>query len=210
MSGMVGRKIGMSQLFDEDGTVLPVTIMEVGPCPVVDVKTMERDGYQALQLAFDPVPERKVSKAKLGHLKAGGVEAHRFIREFRTSEQVDKGTVLNVDQFTVGDYVNVTGTTKGRGFQGVVKRHGFHGGRKTHGCRTHNVPGSIGMSATPARVFKGKKLPGQMGNSRKTITNLKVVRIDKDRNLLIVKGAVPGCRNALITVSKTRKSEKKG
>jgi len=210
MSGLIGRKIGMSQLFDEDGAVLPVTIMEVGPCPVVDVKTVERDGYQALQLAFEPVPERKLSKAELGHLKAGSAEGHRHIREFRTAEQVDRGTVLDVDQFVVGDYVNVTGTTKGRGFQGVVKRHGFHGGRKTHGCRTHNVPGSIGASATPARVVKGKKLPGQMGNNRKTIKNLRVVRIDKDRNLLIVKGAVPGCRNSLVMVNKTRKSEKKG
>jgi large subunit ribosomal protein L3 len=207
MNGLIGRKIGMSQVFEEDGTVLPVTVLEMGPCPVVDIKTQERDGYQALQVAFDPVPERKVTKPALGRFKVAGVEPHRTLREFRTEQVAEMGAVFDVTLFEIGDIVDVTGTTKGRGFQGVVKRYNFGGGRKTHGCRTHNVPGSIGCSATPSRVLPGKKLPGHMGNNKKTVRNLRVVRIDKDRNLLIVKGAVPGCRNSLIIV---RKIGKKG
>lgn len=210
MAGLIGRKIGMTQVFEEGGRVQPVTVLELGPCPVVAVRTPERDGYQAVQVAFDAVPARKLTKPALGHLKAGGVEPHRTLREFRTQEAVEAGIVLDVSMFEVGEKVNVTGTTKGRGFQGVVKRHRFHGGRETHGCKTHAVPGSIGMSATPARVIKGKKLPGQMGNARKTIKNLKVVKIDTDRNLLVVRGAVPGHRNALVLVAKAGTQEKKG
>jgi large subunit ribosomal protein L3 len=210
MAGLIGRKIGMTQVFEEDGRVQPVTVLEMGPCPVVAVKTTERDGYRAVQLAFDPVAARKLPKPEIGHLKAAGVDPHRALREFRTEETFAAGTVLDVSMFAVGDKVRVIGTTKGRGFQGVVRRHGFHGGRETHGCKTHAVPGSIGMSATPARVIKGKKLPGQMGNARKTIKNLKVVKIDTDRNLLVVRGAVPGHRNALVLVEKAGKQEKKG
>jgi large subunit ribosomal protein L3 len=210
MAGLIGRKIGMSQVFEEDGTAVPVTVLEAGPCPVVGIKTPADHGYQAVQVAFDPVPTRKLSKAELGHLKTCQVEPHRTLREFRTEEQFDPGAVLDVSLFEVGDRVDVVGRTKGRGFQGVVKRHRYHGGKETHGCKTHNVPGSMGMSATPGRVLKGKKLPGQMGNQRKTIKNLRVVKVDKDRNLLVVKGAVPGGPNSLVLVRKTRKVEKKG
>lgn len=210
MAGLIGKKIGMTQLFEEDGRVVPVTILEMGPCPVVASKTVERDGYQAVQLAYDPVPARKLPKPEIGHLKSHEVEPHRTLREIRTEEVFEPGTVLDVSMFEIGDKVDIAGTTKGRGFQGVVRRHGFHGGRETHGCKTHAVPGSIGMSASPARVVKGKKLPGQMGNVRRTIKNLKVVRIDADRNLLVVRGAVPGHRNALVMVQKCGKQEKKG
>ncbi len=207
---MIGRKIGMTQVFGEDGSVIPVTVLEVGPCPVVAVRTPERDGYKAVQLAFDPVPERKLNKPRLGHLKKHGVGAYRTLREFRTDEEFEPGAVLDVGIFEPGEKVDVVGTTKGRGFQGVVRRHGFHGGPETHGCKTHDAPGSIGASATPSRVIKGKKLPGHMGNARKTIKNLTVVKVDKERNLLIVKGAVPGARNSLVMVRKTGKTEKKG
>ncbi len=209
MSGLIGRKIAMTQVFEEDGRVIPVTVLEMGPCPVVAVRTAEADGYQAVQLAFEPVPARKLTKPQIGHLKSAGIEPHRTLREFVTAEEHAAGDVLDVTLFAEGDHVDVTGTTKGRGFQGVVKRHGFHGGPETHGCKTHDSPGSIGASATPARVLKGKKMPGHMGNSRKTVKNLKVVRIDKDRNLLVVRGAVPGSRNALVTVRKTNKVEKR-
>jgi len=205
MPGLIGKKIGMTQVFEEDGTVVPVTVLQMGPCPVVDVKTPERDGYRGVQLAYDPVPARKLSRAEMGHLSSKKLDPHRTLRELRTDEEFERGAVLDVSIFEVGETVHVVGTTKGRGFQGVVKRHRFHGGRETHGCKTHNVPGSIGMSAYPGRVLKGKKLPGQMGNARKTIKNLKVVRIDGDRNLLVVKGAVPGGRNSLVMVRKTQK-----
>ncbi len=216
MPGLIGRKIGMTQIFEENGAAVPVTVLEVGPCPVVDIRTPERDGYSAVQLAFDPVPARKLDKPRLGHLKSQlgaltdpekgeqegqGFAPYRTLREFRLREEApEKGSVLDVSIFEVGERVAVIGTTKGRGFQGVVKRHGFHGGRETHGCKTHDSPGSIGASATPARVLKGKALPGHMGTSRKTIKNLKVVKIDKDRNLLVVRGAVPGSRNSLVMV----------
>lgn len=209
MPGLIGRKIGMCQVFEDNGTVVPVTVLEAGPCPVVDVRTVERDGYGAVQLGFDPVAVRKLTRAQLGHLKSKGQDPHRMLREIRTDEDLPQGTVLDVSIFEIGEKVHVVGTTKGRGFQGVVKRHGFHGGKETHGCKTHAVPGSIGMSATPARVFKGKKLPGHMGNHRKTIKNLEVVGVDKDRNLLVVKGAVPGSRNSLVIVRKIKKMEKK-
>ncbi|MCK4305509.1 MAG: 50S ribosomal protein L3 [Candidatus Eisenbacteria sp.] len=210
MSGLIGRKVGMSQIFEDNGIAVPVTVLEVGPCPVVEVKSTHQHGYSAVQLAYDPIPGKRLSKARLEHLKTKNVEPHRTLREFRTDEAFEPGTVLDVSMFQIGDRVDVIGKTKGRGFQGVVKRHGYHGGKETHGCKTHAVPGSIGMSATPARVLRGKKLPGHMGNHRKTIKNLKVVKVDSDRNLLIVRGAVPGSRNSLVLVRKTRKVQKKG
>ncbi|MBD3237658.1 MAG: 50S ribosomal protein L3 [Candidatus Eisenbacteria bacterium] len=225
MQGLIGRKIGMTQVFEEDGRAVPVTVLEAGPCPVVCVRTAEKDGYAAWQLAFDEVPEkvaaRKLNRPQLGHLKKHGIAPHRVLREIRTETPVDPGQVLDVSIFSVGDRVDVIGTTKGRGFQGVVKRHGFSGGPKTHGSKTGKIPGSIGMSAYPARVIKGKKLPGQMGNQRHTIRNLKIVRIDRDRNLLLVRGAVPGARHTLVLVQKrdagplpaaetAEQSEKKG
>jgi large subunit ribosomal protein L3 len=202
MPGLIGRKIGMSQIFGENGAVIPVTVLEVGPCPVVGVKTAELDGYVAVQLAFDPIPARKLTKPRLGHLKSHKIEPHRTLRELRTDAPPEQGTVLDVSIFEVGEHVDVIGTTKGRGFQGVVKRHGYHGGPETHGCKTHDMPGSIGASADPSHVIKGRRLPGHMGNARQTAKNLKVVKVDKDRNLLVVRGAVPGGRNSLVVVRK--------
>jgi large subunit ribosomal protein L3 len=209
MPGLIGRKIGMTQVFEESGTAIPVTVLELGPCPVVDVRTAELHGYSAVQLAFDPIPPRKLTKPRLGHLKAHKIEPHRTLREFRTDAPPAQGTVLDVTLFELGETVHVIGTTKGRGFQGVVKRHGYHGGPETHGCKTHDMPGSIGASADPSHVIKGRRLPGHMGDARKTAKNLKVVRIDKERNLLVVRGAVPGARNSLVMVRKAAQAGKK-
>ena len=205
MAGLIGRKVGMTQIFREDGTVIPVTVLAMGPCPVVRMKTAETDGYSAAELAYEPVQARKVTRPRAGHLKKRGLEPHRFVREFRTAEPLAPGSVLDVTLFQPGDRVDVIGTTKGRGFQGVVKRHKYHGGPETHGCKTHDMPGSIGASAWPSHVIKGRRLPGHMGDARQTTHNLVVVQIDKDHNLLVVRGAVPGGRNALVMVRRTRK-----
>ncbi len=210
MLGLIGRKIGMTQVFEESGAAVPVTVLEVGPCPVVDVRTAERHGYSAVQLAFDATVPRKLTKPRLGHLQAHKIEPHRTLREFRTDEPPAQGTVLDVTLFEVGERVQVIGTTKGRGFQGVVKRHGYRGGSETHGCKTHDMPGSIGASADPSHVLKGRRLPGHMGDARKTAKNLKVVKVDKERNLLVVRGAVPGGRNSLVMVRKARQPKKTG
>jgi len=208
MAGLIGRKIGMTQIFEEDGRVVPVTVLTLGPCPIVQVRTDERDGYRAIQLGYDKVEPRKLNKPERGHLEKGQAEPFRVLREFRTSEDYDTGHVLDVTFFDAGDRVDVTGRMKGRGFQGVVRRHGFHGGRETHGNKTHDVPGSIGASASPSRVTPGKKLPGQMGDTRRTARNLKVVKIDPERHLMLVRGAVPGARNSLVMVRKTKKTVK--
>jgi len=206
MPGLIGRKIGMTQVFKEDGTVIPVTVLAMGPCPVVRAKTAESDGYSAVELAFETVQARKVTHPRVGHLKKHGLEPHRFLREFRTSEPPAAGTVLDVTLFGPGDRVDVIGTSKGKGFQGVVRRHHYKGGPETHGCKTHDMPGSIGASAWPSHVIKGRRLPGHMGDARRTASNLTVVRIDKDHNLLIVRGAVPGGRNSLVVVRRTKKA----
>ena len=206
MPGLIGRKIGMTQVFKEDGTVVPVTVLAMGPCPVVRMKTAESDGYSAVELAFETVPARKVTRPRVGHLKQHGLEPHRFLREFRTQEPLSPGTVLDVTFFGPGDRVDVIGTSKGKGFQGVVRRHHFKGGPETHGCKTHDMPGSIGASAWPSHVIKGRRLPGHMGDVRRTSSNLTVVQIDKDHNLLIVRGAVPGGRNSLVVVRRTKKA----
>lgn len=204
MQGLIGRKIGMTQVFADDGTVVPVTVLEAGPCPVVSVKTSERDGYAAVQLAFGEAPARKLRRPQLGHLKKHGVGPHRVLREMRldAAEAPAPGSVLNVGMFAVGEYVDVCGITKGRGFQGVVKRHGYTGGPASHGSKTGNLPGSIGASADPSHVIKGRRLPGQMGNVQLTVRHLLVVRVDAERNLLAVRGAVPGSRRAFIVVRK--------
>jgi large subunit ribosomal protein L3 len=209
MSGLIGRKVGMTQVFQEDGTVIPVTVLAMGPCPVVRTKTVETDGYAAVELAYEPVLARKVSRPRLGHLKQHGLEPHRFLREFRVAEPAAAGTVLDVTLFNPGDRVDVIGTTKGRGFQGVVRRHNYKGGPESHGCKTHDMPGSIGASAWPSHVIKGRRLPGHMGDARHTAANLTVVKIDKDRNLLIVRGAVAGGRNSLVMVRRTKKAGRK-
>ena len=202
MRGIVGRKLGMTQLFDaETGRVTPVTVIEAGPCPVVQVRTNEVDGYEAVQLAFDAVPERKLSKPELGHLAKGGVEgAYRHLVEFRGASESLVGETVTVETFQPGDQVKVAGIGIGKGFQGTIKRHRFARGPKSHGSHNIRKPGSIGASATPSRVFKGIKMAGRMGGKRVTQVGLKVHAVDPEHNLLLVKGAVPGPKNGIVEV----------
>ncbi|HSP73650.1 MAG TPA: 50S ribosomal protein L3 [Gaiellaceae bacterium] len=202
MRGIVGRKLGMTQLFDaETGRVTPVTVIEAGPCPVVQVRTNETDGYEAVQLAFDAVAERKLSKPELGHLKKGGVEgAYRHLVEFRGASESLVGETVTVELFQPGDKIKVAGTGIGKGFQGTIKRHRFARGPKSHGSHNIRKPGSIGASATPSRVFKGIKMAGRMGGKRVTQVGLQVHAVDPEHNLLLVKGAVPGPKNGIVEV----------
>ncbi|MEA2064036.1 MAG: 50S ribosomal protein L3 [Gemmatimonadota bacterium] len=204
MLGLIGKKLGMTRLFDDQGVEMQVTVIQAGPCRVTQVRSKERDGYEALQLGFGERKEKNMTLPQRGHLKK--IEGYFPARlcEFRTDEasSYEEGQGLTVELFSEGDKVKVTGTTKGRGFQGVVKRHGFSGGDATHGNTAHRVPGSIGASADPARVWKNKKLPGQYGNKRFTVRNLEVVRVDAESDHLFVKGAVPGPTGGLVIVSK--------
>jgi large subunit ribosomal protein L3 len=198
----------MTQVFLEDGSAVPVTVVEAGPCNVVDVCTTDRDGYRAVQLGWGDVEERKLTKPELGHLKARGSKPVKHLREFRTDrDDIKPGDTFDVELFEVGSKVDVIGTSIGRGFQGVVKRHGFSGGPASHGSKTGNLPGSIGCSASPSRVLKGRKLPGHMGDRRVTVRNLRVVRIDKERNLVLLRGAVPGAVNGLVMVRQVGKGK---
>jgi large subunit ribosomal protein L3 len=199
-TGLIGRKLGMTRVFAEDGTSIPVTVIEAGPCRVVQV------GEKAVQLGFGAQKAQRVSKAELGHAKKAGVEAAPWIlREFDSGEaQHQPGETVTVGIFTTGERVKVTGTTKGRGFQGVVHRYGFHGGPATHGNTRHRKPGSISPGTDPSRVIKGKKMPGHMGAERHTELGLTVVRVDAERNLLYVRGAVPGARNGVLYVTKQK------
>jgi large subunit ribosomal protein L3 len=204
--GLIGRKLGMTQIFSEDGAAVPVTVIEVEPSVVIQKKTLATDGYDAIQLGYGRLRQKNVTKALRGHFRKADKGSFRILREIRTAaESHEPGQELNVDIFQVGDYVDVVGTTIGKGFAGVVKRHGFRGGRATHGSMFHRAPGSIGASAEPSRVFKGKKLPGQMGNDRKTIQNLMVLGVRPDRNLMFVKGSVPGCKNGIVIVQQAVK-----
>ena len=200
--GIVGKKLGMTQVFDPDtGTVTSVTVIAAGPCPVVQVKTNEVDGYEAVQLAYDAVPERKLTRPELGHLKRFGVGAHRKLVEFRGP--IDGGVIgesVTVEVFQPGDAVKVSGIGIGKGFQGTIKRHNFSSGPRGHGSHNIRKPGSVGASATPSRVFKGMKLPGQMGGKRVTQTGLVVHAVDTERNLLLLKGAVPGPKNGMLEI----------
>ncbi len=205
MAAIIGKKVGMTQVFTEDGTRVPVTVIEAGPCPVTAVRSPERDGYAAVQLAFEEVAERKLTKAELGHLKKAGAGPHRRLVEFRdedlgAEEGPKVGDVATVEQFEPGQRVKVSGTAIGKGFQGTVKRHNFGRGPETHGSHNVRAPGSIGASAFPARVFKGLRMPGRMGGKRVTQRGLEVVRVDAERNLLLVRGAVPGPRNGTVEV----------
>ena len=202
MKGIVGRKLGMTQVFDaETGAVTPVTVIEAGPCPVVQVRTQEADGYEAVQLAFEPVPERKLSKPELGHLRKGGVQgAYRHLVEFRGASEALPGETVTVEAFAPGDRVKVAGIGIGKGFQGTIKRHNFKRGPKSHGSHNIRKPGSIGASATPSRVFKGLRMAGRMGGRRVTQIGLRVHAVDTERNLLLVKGAVPGPRNGIVEI----------
>lgn len=205
MPGLIGKKVGMTRIFDEEGAQVPVTVIEAGPCPVVGMRSDEQDGYQAIQLGYGQKKERRTSRAELGHVAEAGLEAApRLLREFRIGddEEYEVGQQLTVDLFAAGDLVKVTGKSKGRGFQGVVKRHGFAGRPGGHGHPMSRTPGSIGPGTDPSRVIKGKKLPGRMGGTRTTIRNMQVVRVDGERNLLFVKGGVPGARDGYVLISK--------
>jgi len=205
MSGLIGRKIGMTSIFDENGKNIPCTVIEAGPCIVTQVRTEEVDGYSALQLGFDDKTEKSATKAEIGHAKKAGTSVKRKVVEFQGFEGDYKlGDAITVEHFTEGEFVDVAGTSKGKGFQGVVKRHGFAGvGQATHG--QHNrlrAPGSIGAASYPARVFKGMKMAGQMGNERVNVSNLRVFKVVPEKNLLVVKGCVPGHKNAYVTIEK--------
>ena len=201
--GMLGRKLGMSQVFREDGRVVPVTVVQAGPCTVTQVKTKDNDGYEAVQVGY--VEAKRLNRPLRGHLRRTGLL--RYLRELPVDQLGDLqvGQEIGVDLFQTGEKVDVVGTSKGRGFQGVMKRHGFHGGPRTHGQSDRaRAPGSIGGTTFPAKVFKGKKMPGHMGNTRVTVKNLEVVEVDQERNLLLLKGGVPGAPNGLLLIRKAR------
>ena len=201
MKGILGRKLGMTQVFDpETGGVTSVTVIEAGPCPVVQVKTMETDGYEAVQLAFDAVADRKLSMPERGHLAKAGVAAHRHLVEFRGGSELQVGETVTVEAFQPGEPVKVAGIGIGKGFQGTIKRHNFARGPVSHGSHNVRKPGSIGASATPSRVFKGQKMPGRMGGKRITQLGLVVHEVDVERNLLLVKGAIPGPKSGIVEI----------
>src|SRR5918996_3982989 len=205
MKGIVGRKLGMTQVFDQEtGQVTPVTVIQAGPCPVVQVKTAETDGYDAVQLAFEELPERKLSKGELGHLAKAEVAPHRHLVEFRGLSESVVGETVTVEAFEPGEAVKVTGISIGKGFQGTIKRHRFHRGPKTHGSHNVRKPGAIGASATPSRVFKGTRMAGRMGGSRVTQLGLTVHAVDTEQHLLLVKGAVPGAKNSIVEVREAK------
>ncbi len=204
--GLIGKKLGMTGLFDANGRYIPVTAVEIGPCVVTQVKTKAKDGYNALQLNFGKKLEQRINRPMKGHLVKSGLTSGAILREVpvENPEDYKLGQVILPDIFEIGEKVDITGITKGRGFSGVIKRHGFHGGKKTHGSHSHRIPGSIGCSATPSKVIKGKKLPGRYGFAKKTIRNLTIVDIREDQYLLLLKGAIPGPKSGLIRVTKTK------
>ena len=205
MAGLIGKKIGMTRIFSDEGAAVSVTVVEAGPCPVLQIKSTETDGYAAVQLGFGAQKDKRANKSEKGHAAKAGVEvAPRVVREFELSEgdEYELGQAITVDVFEAGDSVKVTGTTKGKGFQGVVKRYGFAGRPASHWHPMSRIPGSIGPGTDPSRVIKGKKLPGRMGGVRATLPNVKVVRVDLERNLLFVKGGVPGSRNSYLMIQK--------
>jgi large subunit ribosomal protein L3 len=201
MKGIIGKKLGMTQVFDQEtGELVPVTVIQAGPCPVVTVRTAEADGYDAVQLAWDEVPDKKLSKPETGHLKKHGVGPHRKLVELRGASELVAGETVTVEAFAPGERVKVTGVSIGKGFQGTIKRHNFHRGPVSHGSHNVRAPGSIGASATPSRVFKGMKMAGQMGNKRRTQVGLTVHELIPEENLLLVRGAVPGHKNSTVVV----------
>lgn len=200
LKAILGKKIGMTQIFAEDGKVIPVTVVEAGPCTVVQIKTEETDGYKAVQLGYGEIREKLVNKPLAGHYKKAGVEVKRYLREFRTEETVNVGDQIDVTAFEIGDRVDVTGISKGKGFQGVIKRHGQHRGPMTHGSRYHRRPGSMGACSYPGEVFKGKGLPGHTGCEKVTVQGLNIAGVLPERNLLLVKGALPGANGQLVVI----------
>lgn len=205
---IIGKKIGMTQIFTPEGRLLPVTVIEAGPCPVVQKKTVEIDGYEAVQLGFGDKKEKKVTKPEKGHFEKAGAAVKRVLKEFRLSSiaDINPGDEVKVDIFAEGDKVDVTGTSKGKGYAGTVKRHGTHRGPMAHGSKYHRGPGSMGACSTPSKVLKGKKLPGHMGVDKVTIQNLDVVKVDLERNLLLIKGAIPGPRGGIVAIKDSAKA----
>ena len=207
--GIIGKKLGMTQIFDENGVVIPVTVIEAGPCPITQKKTVDTDGYDAVQLAFEDIREKLVNKPRAGHFKKAGVSAKRHLKEFRLEDtaSMNVGDVIAADTFAVGDKVDITGITKGRGYTGAVKRWGHHILRMTHGTGPiHRQVGSMGANSTPSRVYKNKKMAGQYGNEQVTILNLEVVKVDTEKNLIAVKGAVPGSRGGIVFIRNSVKA----
>ena len=201
--GILGRKIGMTRVYDENGRSIPVTVIEAGPCTILQKKTIEKEGYNAIQLGFLEKKESKLNKPEAGHFKRSGGKGYYHVKEFRVDnpESFEVGQTLTLAEVAaIGDLVDITGKTKGRGFQGVIRRHGFRGGRSTHGSDFHRAPGSIGCSAWPSRVLKGKKMPGRMGNETVTQKNLRIIDIRNDDNVLLVHGTVPGAKNGLLNI----------
>ncbi len=209
MKALIGKKIGMTQIYDETGVVIPVSVIQAGPCPVLELKTQERDGYSAVQLGYGKKKAKNVTKALLGHFAKSGKDVSPVskMKEFRVDvdSELEIGSELTAEVFEADEYLDVTGIVKGRGFQGVVKRYNFGGGRYSHGGGWKRKPGSIGACEFPGRVDKGKKMPGQMGNVQRTIQNLKIVRVDISENLVFVKGAIPGPKGGIVTIKKAKK-----
>ena len=207
--GLIGKKIGMTQIFNEEGKVIPVTVIEAGPCVVSQVKTEETDGYNSIQLGFGAIKESKVNKPERGHFTKANIAPARYLREFRVDsiEDVKVGDELKADIFIAGDKIDIQGTSKGKGFQGVIKRHGQHRGPMGHGSMYHRRPGSMGSTSTPGRVFKGKKLPGHMGAETVTIQNLEVIKVDLDKNIILVKGSVPGAKGSILKIKSSVKAK---
>jgi large subunit ribosomal protein L3 len=207
--GIIGRKLGMTQIFSDDGSAVAVTVVETEPSVVIQKKTKATNGYEAIQLGYGRIKRKNVSKPLQGHFKKADKGNFRYLREFRTdADDYTVGQELMADYFEAGDYVDVVGTSKGKGFAGVIKRHGFSGGRATHGSMFHRAPGSIGASADPSRVFKGTRLPGHMGSERKTIQNMVVWAVRSDQNLIMIKGAIPGGKMGLVLIKKAKKKSR--
>ena len=210
MPGLIGRKIGMSNVFNGTGDLIPVTIIKAGPCRIVTIRTLDKDGYSALQLGFGEKKEKNITKPVIGQFKKNNLTPSAFLREFNfsSSEEFKIGDEVKVDLFKEGEKIKVRGKSKGKGFQGVMKRHGFGGGRETHGGKCHRIPGSIGCSAFPSKVFRGKKMPGHYGVARQTVRNLEIVDIRPEQNLILVRGAVPGSKQGCVVIKKVKFSTK--
>lgn len=204
---IIGKKIGMTQIFGEKGKAIPVTVIQAGPCPIIQIKTIEKDGYNAVKLGFEDIADKKLTKPQKGQFIKTKTALKKYLKEFRLDEiRYNVGDEIKVDIFAVGELVDITGTTKGKGFQGVIKRHGQHIGPMSHGSMYHRRPGSMGATSTPGRVFKGKKLPGHMGMQKVTIQKLEIIKVDVDKNLLLIKGSVAGNKGGILKIKNSVKS----
>ncbi|MBQ5956775.1 MAG: 50S ribosomal protein L3 [Clostridia bacterium] len=203
LKAILGKKIGMTQIFTEEGAMIPVTVVEAGPCVVTQVKTEESDGYKAIQVGFGEVKEKLVNKPTMGQFKKTGIDAKKYLREFRTEEEFKIGDEIKVDVFEKGESIDVTAITKGKGYAGAIKRWGQHRGPMAHGSKYHRGQGSMGAKSDPGRVFKTKKMPGHLGSVQRTIINVKVAGVDADKNMLLIKGSVPGAKGQLLTIRKS-------